>query len=151
MGRYNFHLEIRFADSVRWIARIKLQNAATPPAAVCDYLIRSEASTYRFLEKTTVPVPKVHEVVSDSANSVHVPYILMDMVPGQPINNCVDATPEQLRKVMAQLASVYCELDRHSFDKIGSLDGLENDHLGPVANQLVATLSIPRAGGSAPY
>lgn len=141
MGRYNFHLPILFDDGVRWIARIKRQNAATPPASICGYLLRNEASTYRFLEKTTVPVPKVHEVALDPSNPVHVPYILMDMVPGQPINNCVGVSPGQLRKVMAQLASVYCELAKHPFDHIGSLSSLQGGQLGPVANQLIATLN----------
>jgi hypothetical protein len=41
---------------------------------------------------------------------------------------------------MMQLASIYQELARYPFEMIGSLDGLEDNHLGPVANQLVATL-----------
>lgn len=41
---------------------------------------------------------------------------------------------------MGQLATVYQELASHPFDEIGSLDDLEVEHLGGVANQLVATL-----------
>jgi aminoglycoside phosphotransferase len=112
---------VSFEDGVGRIARIKRQNAAIPSPSICEYSIRSEAATYRFLEKTNVPAPKVHEVVTHSANPVHIPYILMDLVPGRPVNSCVDATPEQLRKVMGQLATVYQEFTRHPFDEIGSL------------------------------
>jgi hypothetical protein len=87
-----------------------------------------------------VPAPRIHEAVSDPANPVHLPYMLMDLVPGQPINLCVNATKEQLRKVMIQLAGIYQELARYPFEMIGSLDGLEEDRLGPVADQLVANL-----------
>jgi aminoglycoside phosphotransferase (APT) family kinase protein len=110
MGGNNFHLELYFGDGASWIARIKRQNAETPTPALCDHLMQTKAATCRFLEPTTIPQPKVHAVVTSPVNPVGVPYMLMDKIPGRNINECVHASREHLRKVMAQVARIYAEL-----------------------------------------
>lgn len=70
MGRHNFHLPILFENGVRWIARIKRQNVATPPASICEYLLRNEAATYCFLERPrylfqwSMKWPWIHPILS---------------------------------------------------------------------------------------
>jgi hypothetical protein len=118
MGRCNFHLEIRFEDSTRWIARIKRQNSETPPASVCEYLIRSETATYRFLEKTSVPAPMVHEAISDPENPVHVPYMLGAWPANQPLCGCnpgaVAKGNDAVREHISRTSKVSFRNDRFS-------------------------------------
>ncbi|KAI9752643.1 MAG: hypothetical protein M4579_005537 [Chaenotheca gracillima] len=139
MGNYNFHLELCFEDGVQWIARFKRTEPSPPPPAIREYLVKSEAATYRFLEKTRVPAPKVFEVVSDSSNPVGAGYILMEKVPGQSLSSMLP-TADQTQKVLAQIADMYEELHKYPFETMGSLDQMDFDHIGPVAYDLVAQL-----------
>ncbi|KAI9757506.1 MAG: hypothetical protein M4579_003419 [Chaenotheca gracillima] len=143
MGNVNYHVELRFDDGVCWIARIKRQNASTPPAPVRDYMIQSEAATYSFLARTKVPAPRVFEVVLGADNLVGAGYILMEKIPGKPLTS-IPKSPEQKRKVLGQLASVYAELEKHPFPAIGSLDEIGTDHVGPLASELLADLNETR-------
>ena len=60
--------------------------------------IRNKTATYRFLEKTSVSAPKVHEVMTDSTDLVHVRYITIVLVPGRLVLECLDANCGQLEK-----------------------------------------------------
>lgn len=139
MGNVNYHVELLFNDGICWIARLKRQNASTPPAAVRDYMIRSEASTYGFLARTNVPAPRVFEVMVGSDNPVGSGYILMEKVAGIPLSE-TSPTSEQMRKVLTQLADVYVELKKYPFSVIGSLDQFGENHIGPLASELLADL-----------
>ncbi len=135
MGNVNYHIELRFEDGVNWIARIKRRNASIPPAAVREYMIRSEAATYRFLEKTDVPASKVFDFVVGSDNPVGIGYILTEMIPGRPLPS-TSPTREQIQKMLAQLADVYVELERYPLDAMGSLDQPSTDHIGALASEV---------------
>lgn len=59
----SIHVKLPFDDDVRWIVRIIRQTASNPPAPIAQYLIRSEAAKYHFLERTPVHALRVFDVV----------------------------------------------------------------------------------------
>jgi aminoglycoside phosphotransferase (APT) family kinase protein len=123
MGGQNCHADIIFADGVTWIARFRLSSAISPPPNVRDYVLRSEAATMEFLDKhTKIPSPSIFDWAceSDPANVVGVGYILMEKMPGKPLD-WQRAKAEQREKVVQQLADVMLEIERHPFDHLGSL------------------------------
>lgn len=135
MGGMNYHIEMRFDDGVQWIARIRRFNATSPPAPLRDYIVRSEVATLKFLEKTSVPAPKVFDYVLDHAdNPVGVGYILMEKLPGKSLRWAL-ATQEQRRNVMGQIADVLIELHRCPFSLLGSLDCPGDSHVGAFARE----------------
>ncbi|KAI9673421.1 MAG: prephenate dehydrogenase (NADP(+)) [Caeruleum heppii] len=144
MGNVNFHVRIRFEDEVCWIARIKRLNASTPPGSVRDYMISSEAATYKFLNTTTIPAPHLFDFACGAESPTGFGYILMEEVPGVPFSS-LSPTLEQSRKVLEQLASVYDELEQHPFELMGSLTNTDDDTdghiIGPLANELLADIS----------
>ncbi|KAI5859849.1 hypothetical protein GGS23DRAFT_264210 [Durotheca rogersii] len=135
MGGMNYHIEIRFSDGVQWIARVRRFNATSPPAGLRDYIIQSEVATLKFLERTSIPAPRVFDFMLDHAdNPVGVGYILMEKLPGKSLRWSI-ATQEQRRKVMEQLANVSIELGKYPFDLLGSLDHPGDSHVGAFARE----------------
>ncbi|KAI9650823.1 hypothetical protein NHQ30_000857 [Ciborinia camelliae] len=142
MGNINYHIELEFNDGVRWIARIKRQNVTAPSKLAQKYIIQSEVATYRFLEMTEVPAPRVFAFHPTPENSVGVAYILMEKIPGKPYpESRPKPTDEQRLGVIKQLAFIYHELHKHPFNSIGSLNlWLDHDNdkvietLGPFEN-----------------
>ncbi|KAJ8069598.1 hypothetical protein OCU04_000036 [Sclerotinia nivalis] len=140
MGNVNLHLELQFSDGVRWIARIKRQNVTTPLKPVQKLVIECEVATYRFLQSTQVPAPRVFDFCASSDNVVGVPYILMEKVPGRPFSKCTP-TVEQRYRVMKQTALIYKELHQHPFETMGSLhlqDSEPGYFVGPLASELLS-------------
>ncbi|RAK94383.1 hypothetical protein BO79DRAFT_223456 [Aspergillus costaricaensis CBS 115574] len=119
MGGMNYHIEILFADGVRWLARIRRSNATSPPPDLRDYIMRSEVATLQFLGQTKIPVPKVFDYALEGQTPVSVGYILMENLPGKPLRWSL-ASQEQRKKVMTQLADVYIELERFASVHIAS-------------------------------
>lgn len=123
MGAQNCHANIVFADGVVWIARFRLSSAISPPTAVRDYILQSEAITMRFLEsQTEIPCPRIYDWAcqSDPKNTVGVGYVLMEKLKGKPLD-WQAASPSQRDKIVRQLADIMLEIDKHPFDKLGSL------------------------------
>ncbi|OBR02801.1 hypothetical protein CH63R_14027 [Colletotrichum higginsianum IMI 349063] len=135
MGGMNYHVEICFDDGVQWIARIRRFNATSPPAQLRDYIIRSEAATLGFLEKTGVPAPRLYDFALEHAdNPVGVGYILMEKLPGRSLRWST-ATQEQRNTDMSQLADTFIELHKYPFDVLGSLDRPGESHVGALARE----------------
>ncbi|KAI1410391.1 hypothetical protein F5Y13DRAFT_202162 [Hypoxylon sp. FL1857] len=135
MGGMNYHIEICFGDGVKWIARIRRFNATSPPPELRDYIIQSESATLKFLERTGVPTPKVHDFALDRPdNPVGVGYILMEKLHGKSLR-WASATQEQRIKVMNQLADIFIELRKYRFDLFGSLDHPGDSHVGAFARE----------------
>ncbi|UNI18128.1 hypothetical protein JDV02_004418 [Purpureocillium takamizusanense] len=123
MGGQNCHAEVVFADGVVWLARFRVPSPISPPVDVRDYVLRSEAATMEFLQRhTRVPSPRVFDWAceSDPANAVGVGYILMEKLQGTPLD-WQGATTAQREKVVRQLADIMLEIERHPFDRLGSL------------------------------
>lgn len=88
-----------------------------------DYVLRSEAATMEFLQRhTRIPSPCLFDWAceSDPANAVGVGYILMEKLQGTPLD-WQGATTAQREKVVRQLADIMLEIERHPFDRLGSL------------------------------
>lgn len=113
-------------------------------------MIGSEAATYRFLEKTDIPGPKVSDFVVGSDNPVGIGYILMEMIPGRPLPS-TSPTGEQIQQVLAQLADVCVELERYPFDAMRSLDQPGTDHIGALASELLADVAVDKKDSSSTY
>lgn len=123
MGGQNCHAEVIFEDGLVWILRAKLSNVNSPPCEVRDYVIQSEAATMRFLQDfTNIPSPRIFDwaAESDPSNTVGIGYILMEKMPGSPLD-WQQATASQRAKVVRQLADVMLEVERHPFGSLGSL------------------------------
>ncbi|KAF9767663.1 hypothetical protein IL306_015140 [Fusarium sp. DS 682] len=135
MGGMNYHIEVRFDDGVTWMARIRRFNATSPPAALRDYIIRSEVATLMFLEKTGVPAPRVYDFALEGPdNTVGVGFILMEKLPGKSLRWSI-ATQQQRERVMSQLADTFVELQKYPFDLLGSLDSPGEPHVGAFARE----------------
>ena len=101
---------------------MRLEAPHLPPSSVQDYIFMSEVATLEFLANNTrVPSPRVYVYEPRSAaNNVGVSYILMDQIPGKPLDWGI-ATAQQRTKVMQQLASIFLELEKHPFELSGSI------------------------------
>ena len=125
MGNQNCHAEVIFEDGVSWIAGFRLTKTSSSPLQVRDYLLQSEAATMTYLQKNTkLPTPKIFHWASESdpINILGVSYILMEKMDGEPLD-WSSATTEQREKIMQQLADIFLEIDKHPFEKMGSLWG----------------------------
>lgn len=124
MGGQNCHAEITFQDGIKWLARLRLINTSSPPVEVRDYILRSEAATLKFLQThTRIPSPKVLDWAceTDPQNPLgEVGYILMEKIQGEPLNRQL-VSSTQKEKVMQQLVDIFIEIEKHPFDKIGSI------------------------------
>lgn len=124
MGGQNCHTEIVFSDGVVWIARFRLLRPKSLPLQIQDYILQSEVATMKDLEShTKVPSPRVFDWACepDPDNEVGVGFILMEKMPGKPLNWSV-ATPPQRERIVRQLADIMMELERHPFPQFGSLN-----------------------------
>ena len=120
-GGQNCHLDVHFEDGTVWLARIRLNDPLLPPNATQHHIFMSEIATYKYLEETKVPVPKVHTYAFKStSNPVGASYVLMEKLAGKPLQ-WYDATPAQRTRVMVQLVDIFIELERHPFSTAGSL------------------------------
>ncbi|KAG6178771.1 hypothetical protein E4U47_007611 [Claviceps purpurea] len=123
MGGQNCHAEITFEDGVVWLARFRIVSVIAPPPEVRDYILQSEALTMQFLERhTRVPCPRVFDWAceSDPTNTIGVGYILMEKLNGTSLI-WQKATAAQKEKIVRQYAEIMLEIERHPFDKLGSL------------------------------
>ena len=150
MGGMNYHIEVRFDDGITWIARIRRFNATSPPAALRDYIIKSEVATLMFLEPTSVPAPKVYDFALEHPdNSVGVGFILMEKLPGKPLEWSI-ATQQQRKKVMDHVADTFIELQKYPFDLLGSLDSPGGSQVGPFAQELLTNFDKSQMRATGP-
>ncbi|KAJ5647029.1 hypothetical protein N7490_003401 [Penicillium lividum] len=135
MGGMNYHIEILFQDGVSWLARIRRSNATSPPPDLQNYILRSEVATLQFLHRINLPVPMVHDFDSDERNSVGLPYILMEKLPGKSVGSSLSLawTPETKKKILSQLADIYIVLLNHPMDRMGSFSHPGSTRIGPFA------------------
>ncbi|KAF7555971.1 hypothetical protein G7046_g6436 [Stylonectria norvegica] len=116
MGCANYHAWIVFDDGVKWLARIpRTSSFSDIPLDLVDYLVESEFSTLRWLEKIGIPTPEAYGfgVSSDPSNLVGASYILEEAMPGKPFYPH-QATAKQTSHVYNQYADILAELSHHS-------------------------------------
>jgi hypothetical protein len=135
-GGMNYHIPINFSDGVTWLCRIRRRNVTSPPLALQNRLILSEAATYRILATTAVPVPDVYDVAINSpSNPVVVGYILMEKLKGTPLTNCTIDSDATKVHVLEQLADIFIALARHPLPAIGCLLGPDNLTICPILEE----------------
>ena len=104
-----------------WIVRIRLANPTLPPQKVQDEILLSEVATLKFLGQTAVPVPKVYYYQLQSEDdTAGASFIVMEKLPGRALE-WNEANSEQREKIMEQLATIFLELEKHPFEKTGSI------------------------------
>ena len=121
MGGQNCHVDIEFQDGTIWLARIRLDDPLLPPKSTQTYVFMSEIATLKFLEKTGIAAPKVYTYAANSsANPVGASYIIMDKLPGVPLQ-WDEASPKQKTKIMSQLVDIFLKLEKSPLKTSGSL------------------------------
>lgn len=118
MGGQNCHLDLVFEDGVTWLARIRLQDPHLPPAETQAYISGSEVATLHWLHAMNLPVPQLYH--HDLKGSGGVPYMLMEKLEGSALD-WNDATLDQRKKVMEQLADVFLRLAALPLARAGSI------------------------------
>ncbi|KAI9883524.1 MAG: hypothetical protein M1823_004713 [Watsoniomyces obsoletus] len=124
-GGRHFHAEIRFEDDVAWLLRLPIDHKPES-RGTRNYFLECEAATMRFLaRKTSLPTPNVHDwsLEGDSTNELGPGYLLMDKLPGKPLNwpKVTKEDPATRQRLLNQLADIFLELERHPLPSIGSL------------------------------
>ncbi|KAI2466468.1 hypothetical protein F4781DRAFT_445120 [Annulohypoxylon bovei var. microspora] len=111
MGCANYHARIRFDDGITWLLRVP-----------------------RFLEGTTVPVPRAFEygISKHRHAQIGVTFLLIEELPGKPWDGAGDAG--QRAKIWDGLARILVELSRHPFPVAGSLIDNATDPISGVAS-----------------
>ncbi|EEQ31606.1 hypothetical protein McanMca71_006093 [Microsporum canis] len=119
-GFNNIVLEVAFSDSVYWVARIQYRRASA--TGFCQDVMLSEVATMRLVRsRTPIPAPEIFDYDISENNPCGYPYILAQCLPGQTCDGPIakSAPPHCLPKIARQLANVFFEFQKISFDSIG--------------------------------
>ncbi len=109
-GGQNCNIDVQFQDGIVWLARIRLNDPLLPPKPTQAYIFLSEVFTLKYLESTSIPVPKVFCFASESSeNPVGVPFFLMEKMKGAPLIWDM-TTPAQRTRVLEQLTDIFLTL-----------------------------------------
>lgn len=85
-------------------------------------------------EKTRLPAPQVWGWTTGEGTLAGVSYILKQHMPGKVLDwSSIDEKGK--KKVIARLADLYIELQKHEFDKIGCLDQVGTAEIGPFVRE----------------
>lgn len=122
MGCANYHGWLIFDNGDQWMVRIPRTGFSDVPPELVDYLVASEYATLKFLEPTKVPAPKpfAYGRASDPSNRVGVSYLMMQALPGKPFY-ASEASPDQKKSVIQQVADILVEISRYPLPLLGSL------------------------------
>ncbi|KAK2599071.1 hypothetical protein QQS21_005477 [Conoideocrella luteorostrata] len=144
VGGMHAHVPIQFANGSTWLARMPRHNFTSFSDQLSNAILLQECATLKWLETAKIPAPRLHAygLRGDANNNVGVAFMLIDKLPGRPLSQ-LTATDDQMRKVYAQLGSIFTMLSRHPFDRIGSLTLGKDEtiQIGPVMGDRTGTLS----------
>ncbi|RCI16584.1 hypothetical protein L249_3318 [Ophiocordyceps polyrhachis-furcata BCC 54312] len=148
-GAFNYCFRIRFDDrDGDWMIRFPI------PGYSMDALrkTQNEVAVMRFIQnRTTIPVPGIiGSDVADGEFDGLGPYIIMEFIDGISLDDLIlepddewalrkDCPVDTIKYVYRQIASIYLELFKHSFLKIGSLSGTEADNVDSRASWSVTS------------
>jgi Phosphotransferase enzyme family len=125
-GGVNLVFELLFEDGLAWIARIRRPDNQYPSNGV-DRVLESEVATMQFLhDNTTIPVPAVfyRDARFGVDNSIGLPYLLMESMPGHRLygSDRADFIPDAYKsKVYRKITDIAMQLLDHPFTAIGML------------------------------
>ena len=124
-GQDNIAYEIRFSDSVSWVARIALPpfiDLPPPFSHRSSAEIQSEISTIEYVSRhTSIPVPKIYDYNIETRNGLGAPYILMEAINGRFVEHLCRIPEKFMRHVYAQVAGIVLQLSKLQFPHIGLL------------------------------
>jgi hypothetical protein len=126
-GSFNIVFEIDFGDGQFWIARIPRLSSdnerSKHETTKTDNGMNAEVLAMQYVRRhTTIPVPEVYGFSSIVDPAVGCRYILMEALPGKPVDDRLSEIPEEYRaNTFAQLADIKMQLSTLTFSKIGSL------------------------------
>ncbi|KAI0398907.1 kinase-like protein [Xylaria palmicola] len=139
MGGRNLVRRLDFQDGTHWIARIQLDEHT---AESTERLVHEVHTMAVVRERSEIPVPEVYAYESNCDNSVAVPFILMEFVPGDTAMDSFggynvhrgETPPQFKRKFHAAMADIQVQMSAIRFPRIGSviksLDGTYS--IGPL-------------------
>ena len=129
MGCANYHGWLTFDNGEKWIVRIPRTGFSDVPPELVECLVASEYATLKFLEPTKIPAPRVfaYALASDPSNRVGVSYIMMQALSGRPFYEH-EASPDQKKGVIEQVADVLIEISKNPLPLAGSLV-MKNDQI----------------------
>ncbi|KAK6000367.1 hypothetical protein QM012_003613 [Aureobasidium pullulans] len=139
-GSFNSCHKVLFEDGTAWAVRFPIPGRVMHPyEKICR-----EVAIMRFVkENTTIPVPKViaFGTAADNHDPAIGPFLITDWAEGVPVTAFLERLPRpawgpvlrddieetQLRTIYSQIASIFLELAKHDFDKIGALSADQNN------------------------
>ncbi|KAJ7814112.1 kinase-like protein, partial [Mycena olivaceomarginata] len=123
LGAFNVVWFIDFADGVQWVLRTPI--AEWSPAL--EKRLRSDIFAMQFMQnRTSIPIPPIHDFCVTPENTFGRPYTLMERVKGTQLCKVwfdpVWFTEEHRKTVFRSLVSAMSQLRALEFSAIGSLD-----------------------------
>jgi hypothetical protein len=120
MGSFNICIDLDFSDGATWLARFRLLNFTRPSVEKTNFDRMSEVAVYRLLAQTSIPAPVIYHFAldGDENNSVGLGYILMEKLPGQPMD-WLKASTTQKNHVFRQMTDIYFEIEKVPQMQIG--------------------------------
>jgi hypothetical protein len=137
-GSFNIVFEIDFGGGLFWIARIPRISGDDERSKDESHLtdnMNAEVLAMQYVRRhTTIPVPEVYGFSSIIDPLVGCRYILMEALPGKPVDDRLSEIPQAYRATtFAQLANIKMRLSTLTFSKIGTLRSNPEDevYVGP--------------------
>jgi aminoglycoside phosphotransferase (APT) family kinase protein len=120
LGSYNVAYRLVFSDGVQWIMRLPYEDWSDQTREDME----RNMDGLRFLsEKTTLPVPVIHDYSSSSNNSIGRPYSILSYLPGIQLSSVWKdknwMTDEKRLRIFRFLAAAMSQLRFFEFPKIG--------------------------------
>jgi len=119
-GFNNVVVELAFSDQTYWLARIPYRTFDNEERTSAH----SEIATMRVVrDRTTIPVSQIYAFDMSADQPFGYPYVLMEYLGGRSLDTGIATSVplEHHAKVAKQLANVFVELQKLTFDRIGRL------------------------------
>jgi len=128
-GSYHVVFCIDFTDELQWVLKIPFKGHSEGWNTSLAGSLNAEAQTMRLIrQQTTIPVPEVYAFDSTLDNVLGCPFILMEMLPGNPLyegwfeHGASQVKLERFRaRSLQSIAEAISQLDRFEFEEGGSL------------------------------
>ncbi|KAI2605008.1 uncharacterized protein GGS25DRAFT_409934 [Hypoxylon fragiforme] len=116
-------------ESTKWIIKIPANGTPDTWDKLSSKMLRTEALVlYMLRTETSVPVPEIIDADSSPHNELHVPYLIMEYVEGQPLDRVwfgeggedENRVRERKIKILRNLARAMLQLGKYEFDRGGA-------------------------------
>ncbi|KAI1411418.1 hypothetical protein F5Y13DRAFT_57914 [Hypoxylon sp. FL1857] len=113
----------------KWIIKIPINGTPDTWDQLCAETLRTEALVlYMLATETSIPVPEVIDADSSPYNQIHVPYLIMEYMEGQPLDKVwfgtdgedADKLRERRIKILRGLAESMLQLGQYEFERGGA-------------------------------